>query len=773
MYFSVNTSYKKVMKKVLLTALCVTLVLGAVPAKASAKQSTGEEAVPAVTMSMPTPAQEAVKSEEEITQENMERILRKVKSTINIPEEYSEFEYDFMDSYRYNFINTLWVFRWSTTDGNCSIEVGADEAGNIVGYSKYVYPTVEASPKFLKSELENKVDKFVYSLSEEFKGKLTKLDTVGPNRNRYLYKYERTEHGIPMPANSIVVEVDNRTGEIYNCEVSWLFGADIEKPEIKLSEQQAKAKIDTQLEMKLCYRDNVIYNDDGTYEIKTFLVYYPETGYLAVDAKTGEIYDTRSEWNEISNETGAPEAEAKAMDSSAAVENGAGLTEKELEKIAELADLITKEAAIKSVRENKSLLMDKSMISVNASLSTYGNYYEKEKRYVWNIRFSDPTPADYENNDYYRAYANATVDAKTGELISYRASLKDFYSMTPEEIDKVKTKYSVKKCRKIFEEFALAQNKEMFENTVFDSNNKEVVIAVKEDKSRVYGGNSFRYVRTNEGIRYDSNYITGAVDAVSGKIYNYRYNWYNNVKFDSPKKAISEKEAFDAYMSYDGFDLVYEIVTVNNYVDTKKIAAEDFYYGDDQYYIDYKTRLVYRTEISPAYVSAFTGKQLDYDGEEYDSGKKTGYTYSDISGNKYERSILILADLGIGFEDGKFNPDKVITREELQEMLTALRYYRSTEDILKGNKKLTRKVAAKAVATFLNLNTFAELKGIFKTGYADNDKIPEKYIGYIALVNGLNLIDADKNNNFNPDKGLTRAEAAELLIRLQGKMNMR
>ena len=99
-----------------------------------------------------------------------------------------------------------------------------------------------------------------------------------------------------------------------------------------------------------------------------------------------------------------------------AVNGGAYLTEKELAKIAELKSLISKEKAIDIVKNNKKLLIDENIKSATANLSqTYSS--EDETKYVWRINLSDPRDVDYQEKDSYRAYANAVVDAKTGEII--------------------------------------------------------------------------------------------------------------------------------------------------------------------------------------------------------------------------------------------------------------------------------------------------------------------------------------------------------------------
>ena len=55
----------------------------------------------------------------------------------------------------------------------------------------------------------------------------------------------------------------------------------------------------------------------------------------------------------------------------------------------------------------------------------------------------------------------------------------------------------------------------------------------------------------NEGLEYTYNGIYGKVDGVTGKIYSYRYNWDENVEFESPTNAMSKEEAYKAYSNKD------------------------------------------------------------------------------------------------------------------------------------------------------------------------------------------------------------------------------
>ena len=424
--------------------------------------------------------------------------------------------------------------------------------------------------------------------------------------------------------------------------------------------------------------------------------------------------------------------------------------------------LITKEEAIKAVTENKNLLLDDHLKSVSASLYKQGGYYRsgEESKYIWNISLSDPREVKDSSLDTYRPYANATVDAATGKLISFQASVKDYYNMSKKEWEAVKVKYSKEQGQTILENFLKGQIPEKFKYSKLTDNNDSYIIAYKDGKE-VYGGYDYNYNRVNANIEYSYNSIYGAVDGVTGKIYSYSYYWDNNVTFESPKDIIKTQEAFDAYIGNKGYHLVYEINnihTINN-SEAKQIIKTD------AYSVDYEVRLVYRTDISPNYISPFTGKQLNYDGEEYADPEKMFY-YSDISDNASNRNIRLLAEIGIGFKGGEFIPDKAVTTKELTEFLNeAGIYYKSNKYKLKNDDStLARIDAAKISVQILGYESIAKLTSIYSTNFKDISEISEANLGYAVLAQGLNLVTSNKDNEYRPNDKLTRAEAANMLI---------
>ena len=700
------------------------------------------------------------------TQEALEKVILKVKKLITIPKDCTVFSYDFNT---YNYGKEAWSLYWNNKEGNRYIYVQCDNDGNITYYNDSNYED-KRKPKlnYIKSELEatslEYLNKIYPSMKDCFR--LTSSGYDGTYENSYSYIYERVENKIGMPDNTVTISISAEDKSLKSIYCNIIFGVDIPDAKKEISKEKAAELLRKNLTMSLGYYNKVETLSDGTEKIKAYLAYRPNVSYISVDAKTGEVYTDRTEWKYTSsheNMTG----EAK---DSATRDYDQGLTEEEISKIEELSNLISKEDAIAKITKNKYLLLDNTAKEITASLTQRDTYLSKKEGtktdYYWNISFLDPRKPDYNKNDIYRATANAVVNAKTGEIISYYASTKTADYENSDDLSKYKEMYADKKCQQIFETFVASINKERFKETKLVSTFDEYIVAYN-DKTRIVGGLGYHYSRFNQDIEYSYNYIYGDVDKVTGKVYRYGYIWNDNVEFESKKGVISEEEAYDAFIKLDGFDLVYEYNTIHTY-NTDYLNKEEYYYNEDAYSLDYEVRLVYSIEgIYPKIISPFTKKQLDYDGKVY--VKKANITaYTDISNSPYQRSIQLLTDMGLGYTGSKFNPDSQITVDDLITFTQAAGLYfdNNLRKKVFNQYYVNRQTFAKYICYLMNVEEIASLPGIFTTGYVDESVIQKDYVGFVAITKAMSLLSADSEGKFNPQQNITRGEAAELLIQL-------
>ena len=451
---------------------------------------------------------------------------------------------------------------------------------------------------------------------------------------------------------------------------------------------------------------------------------------------------------------------------SAATESAAGngmiqLTEEEMEKVKELKDIISKEKAIKIITEDSSLYIDENLTSRSSTLSKIDN--NGKSSYVWNISLSDPREVNYEKDkSYYRGYAYATVDAVTGKILSFYASVKSYYDEINKKWQSVKVPYDQKEAKEILEKFMKKQASDRFNNAVLVNTNNDYVVYYKNE-TPVYGGYQYRYNRVHQSIEYPYNYLNGSVDGVTGKIYSFGTNWDESIEFESPKGAMTSDQAMDSFLSKEGYGLKYEINMITKYNDAKK--TQDVVNNDSSAKVEYEVRLVYNPDINPSNISPFTGEQLSNSGEVFKETKP--YTYLDIKDESTYRNILLLADMNIGFEGENFLPNKEITVGEIDELLNKIgyAYYNPINTTTQTNTSLiTREEIARTFIVKLGLEKQADLKGIYKTDYIDEDKIDEKYLGAVALAKGYGLMKADNENKFNPKSKITRFDAVNLIL---------
>ncbi|HWT76428.1 MAG TPA: YcdB/YcdC domain-containing protein [Mobilitalea sp.] len=747
------------MKKLLALVLSGVLLASSVPAYSFAAVNAAVE--PTIVKGEPYPAG----SQTEPTTAGLESAIYAVKEKITIPKDYTQFNYYFYDASTYS--DAYWSLSWSNPDTSAYIQVNCDSKYHITYFYQYDYKNKTTGvSKYLKSELKATADEFVKKIAPETANKLEFLDASyeGVYSGNYVYNYERRNNGISFPENTASVWVNAISGKVTAASVNWLYDVTVPSSKTSITKDEAIKLIKENMKMKLVYRSNYygIYDKTGNRTSKAFLVYEPTLSYISIDAKTGKVYLTKSQWVDTlaygtTNEK-ADTANSTASDGSTTQT----LTEEETAKIEELKKLITKEKAIDAVTGNSYLYLDKNLKSYTATLSKNDNSNGKTS-YIWNITLSDPRAIDYEKDtDTYRAYAYATVDAQTGKILSFNASTKSYYDEKNNTWKSVKIPYNKEESKTILEKFLKSQVKDRFSNSIFATESDGYVAYYKNDVP-VYGGYSYQYNRVNEGVEYPYNNITGSVDGVTGKIYSYSCYWDDSVVFESTQGAISADKAMDYYLANDDFGLKYEINVINQY-DSSLTTKDSYSDYANSYKVNYEIRLVYNSDMSPAYISPFTGEQLNYNGEIYQETKP--YTYSDITATPENRNILLLADMNVGFEGDKFLPDQTITIGELNGLLQDIGYSYDTSTVNDSRKDilLTREELAKMFIAQLGLEKISKLSGIYTTGYADEKNIGDDYLGAVALAKGLGLIPADADNKFNPKGTITRADAVDYIF---------
>lgn len=685
----------------------------------------------------------AVSAKTSLKKDTMAEVLEKVKTKLGIGNEFDEFTYNFSEDVNEN---AWWSFDWSMKDGSKYAYAVADKSGHVYSYvvnSNIIGNNELLIPAYTREELIPSVLEWVNKAEPETTGKL-KYSSASYSRydGTYSIGFIRTENGIDMPDNGVRVRVSSVDGTVSAFSANWEYKVKLTAPENLISEETAKEKLGTKLGMDLEYR--LGWDEEGN--AKVFLAYSPDRSYLAVNAKSGKLYTSK---NYSAAEWADEEKEMTAADNAAmAVDGGRGLSDVELARIDEIDGIISSDEAVELILNNPYLY------SEDVSYATQAQLYQNDDGYFWNIYLNDERPYDYDNDDYskvswYRSSISASIDAKTGEILSYYASVRDLYDYSEEELATLKINYTKKQCIKNFEEFVNSQNAGRLAETKRSDMSKAFPIAYDEKTNKYsYSGYSMNYVRMHENIPFSANSISGSVEGITGRVASYNVNW-SEVEFPSSADIISEKDAFNAFIGFSNFDKVYELVTV---------------YSEDYSKKTTKSRLVYRVNAGYSdYVDAVSGKHVNYSGQEY-AEPAGDYAYTDIEGSKYERTIRLLADMGIGFEGSEFKPEQVITVNEFNNLLSGTRYYwYSSDEKELSDDELTRENAAAQIISFYGLETLAAMD-IFKTGFDDEASISADRLGAVALVKGMKFMKAAKGNSFKPAQKVTRGEAAEIIM---------
>lgn len=726
------------------------------------------------------------KSANEPTSEMLEQIIKKVRPLIDVPEEYTDFNWDFNGGSYYSLPS--WNLSWSDGESG-EIYIRCDNEGRITSYNSYIFNDEYGAslPTVSPDELVDAAISFVKKTAPYINtDSLTLVGTADASvySDTYRYRFLRNENGIPVPDNSVSVTVNYKTKAIENFSTSYNADVSFDGKAPVITEEKAKEILGENQKMILSYRLKNEYDENG--EIKSrnaFLVYTPEKGYVSVDAYTGKVYTERNTWtvNEKGSLTGGSGGSNKVMmdsmasEESAEADRDAGyqLTEQELEQLGVLDSLISKDEAIAVITGNDKLFIDEKATAITARLSKdYGvkpimvknedGTEKKEEQYVWNLTFTAPSQ---DNGKYNYSHMYATVDANDGTLIRFSANTPDHWYYTENKLTVPPVNYTHEQAQEIAFGFIKDLQPEKAESIRYTDSWEHTTIkylaSVDGKNIPVYGNKAFHFTRVNEGIDFTYNSFEATVDLITGKITSYSYNWYDDVVFESPKDVISDEEALMSLYSYDGFGINYEInsdYTYNKYLaDAGKGEYIDY---DKLYDTNTYTRAVYSAyNLGTTIIRAADGVMITYSGDEYK--EKKPYSYTDLDGHWAQETVNRFSYVGIGFEADKFMPDSYITSQELLDVFSSSRLYKRNEFELPEGE-VTRVDAVKYIIASLGYSKIAELENVFITDFADNSDLKAEDVGYIAIARGFGFAEGD-GNTFRPYDKLTRAEAFALI----------
>ncbi len=287
--------------------------------------------------------------------------------------------------------------------------------------------------------------------------------------------------------------------------------------------------------------------------------------------------------------------------------------------------------------------------------------------------------------------------------------------------------------------------------------------------------NSFTYTRMEAGYPCPMNTISLTVNAHTGFVDSFSAQWDEEMSFGPSGPLVGEEAAMDSYMGYYSAKLCYVTVPENK----------------DDWQSPRRWLLVYLPDAGNGWVSsvdAVTGEAEYYDWSE----EEPLPVYEDLEESYARKEIETLAKFGVGWYGvSEFRPkDRVTELDMLLLMLSAVgwqpdygiyadatpeeldsiysaAYYQGFIATREQNpdRLVTRTELCRCFVSLSGMQESAQLQGIFRTGFTDEEEIPEEDLGYVAIAKGLGVVQGDRDGAFRPMEGATRQELAVMLYR--------
>lgn len=668
----------------------------------------------------------------------LENAIKKAKSLFSITNNLDKFEY-YINSYS---STVEYYLRWyDSTEKFGGVEVTIDSDGMVKSYYRYNY-NIERDqntlPKLSKEKGLDIANSFLKKVAPELFDKVKHVDRSQPLNvydRAYYYDFYRIENDVPFYQNNISVSVDNMTEEVQSYNCYWDKNLKIDDKAGIIGLENGKKAYADKIGLKLVYK--LEYSDR---EYKPYLVYTSLSNNKVIDAKTGEpvsIYNYIRYADEYGLEN------AKAKDSVASEE--INLSPEEQDAVSKAKDIITKEDAEKTARQILKIGNEYKLNSINL----YTEWYNKND-FIWNMHFGNKEDSSI----------SISIDAKNKEL-------KNFYKYIPYS-EKEAVKYDREQLQKKAEEFIKKVQGDKFNSIELMEIDEPIFRPLSEEKPRQH---YFSYIRKIGNAYFQGNGFNLNIDAVTGEITSYDYNWYKG-QLPSADKAINLDKAYEILYNRIGMELQY-------------VKDDNIPYDEQEK--QQNAKLVYAIKKDkPLNIDAFSGELLYGLGRPYK--ENTVSQYSDIENSYAKMQIEALAKYGISLPGDKFNPKENIKQKDfLYLILKAKSYYYDisyedkdfieklykylvNENIVKENEKspeaiLTREETTKFIVRALGYNKVADIKDIYKLSFKDANKVDPELTGYVAIATGLGLVEGD-NDNFNPKANMTREQAAVVIYNL-------
>jgi len=669
----------------------------------------------------------------------LQEAITKAKELFSITEEYDKFDYHVNSYNGKTEFNLYWR---DSNDKLGSINVSIDSLGNVRNYNTYKPYGKEYRPKLAKvskGDAKEKAVAFIEKINPDVVNNIRYVASNNPlnvNSNSYEFKFIREENDVLFSSNTVVVSVDNMTGEVTNYYSSWDYNLIFPSTEGVLSLEDAKEIFKNDIGLELVYKFS--YDEN----IKPYIVYTTLNNSF-IDAKSGEIIR-----NDYRIYYGNDYATKETADSAKV-----NLSPEELKAIENMSDILS---------ENEAKDIAKKFLSIDDSYtlrySSLNSDWRNKGEYTWNFDF-------IKEEEEKQGNISISIDAKNSEIMRFNKY--NAYEKTEAVV------YDKDGALDIAKKYISSVQPDKYKSVEYASWNENQIVEPLDDKNKPRNY-TFKFVRVNDGgyVLEDGFNIT--VDTVTGEIVAYNFSWFKG-ELPSTDSIIPLEKAYDVLFKEIGLKLEY-------------ISNRPSYYYENTEDKDIELKLVYGVNNDiPLNIDPFSGKILDHSGEEYK--ENVIEEYSDIDNSYAKSQIEVLAQYGISLPGDKFNPKENITQREFLYLISKVgNYYYNqkyseseefdkllyrtlmNEGIIKESEIspdsfVSRENAVKFVIRSLKYDKVAGIERIFLVNFKDVDEISEGLKGYIAIAQGLNIINGS-NGYFYPNNNLTKEQGALVIYNL-------
>lgn len=639
----------------------------------------------------------------------MENALASVKTRLNI----GDFD-NFKSEYRTNDDNEReYYFDWETNDEENYEYISAVYCdGIIVGYDhsfkgEYdadikISEMSAADAKSVAKEFIKQANPDIYQNIEIIENDFNEL-----GGSSYYFNLIRTENGVPVIGSGGNISVSKTTNKVRYFHIN--YDADIEFSEIEniISEEEGMKAYSEKLAPVLQYAYNYDYTKK---ELSVYPRFALEISDRLINAKDGSIYEV-PKYDYVFGAAGGGSQNLKTEASKDSEERS--FSEAELSELEKISGLMSEKDAEKAARENKIINLDPELKVSNIRLIR--DYINAEK-YSYSIRFENKSEEKYD-------YANVSLDAKTGEVLSFYKN-GDYTKKDAQNKDT-----ELKKADEALKAFV---------------GDKYLEFKLIEDSAK----GSVSYVRIHNGTEVSGNGASFSFDG-NDDLVSYNLSYIDIMEFPSLEGALTSEEAFYKATEAVDFKLAYSV----DY--EKKIATPVYCFIEND-------------RVTTFNQNAFSGELIDYKGEALKEDGKI--EYSDIENHYAKDKFLKLAEFGIGFDEEELKPQQAITQAEYLTLLNKVFgygtdieeiYRRSfnagiiTKEQREDDSPVTRENAAIFMIKEMGADEYAKYDEIFAMPFSD---VTENK-GYIGILKAFGVVSGDGTGKFNPKNTISRGEA--------------